>query len=355
MLKERRAPHLVKYRIQKMEPVKVLSYTEPLETRISDHYDRSPKAIVIFDDHKTFLVRHETPILTVYEARSYFKMRHSVLLEIFPSYSLGTYMDSLVIVFLCPMECAASALPVYSTANIYECKTVRPAESGLLGRASALSRFYHETKFCSACGCILKRMISPKPLKYEHNHMGMTFTRKCVIGKQCILCKRVQRPPYYSSVIGIVVSDDKALCYQRRGNLYTHVAGFVDPGEGARITMVRELREEMGIVLNPGNCKMMPLVQPWPTSSSFMFVFYCAASEIAGTLPLVFKDCEALDGFWANLDKYKDAVQDENLAVESRQWLLPDKKSVARWMYDVFFSFQASKRPLSNRDESACK
>lgn len=44
-----------------MEPVKVLSYAEPLDTRISDQYDGSPKAIVIFDDHKTFLARHETP------------------------------------------------------------------------------------------------------------------------------------------------------------------------------------------------------------------------------------------------------------------------------------------------------
>lgn len=332
-----------------MEPVKVLSYAEPLDTRISDQYDGSPKAIVIFDDHKTFLARHETPILTIYEARSYFKMRHSVLLEIFPSYSLGTYMDSLVVVFLCPMECAASALPVYSTVSIYVCKTARPAESGLLGRASALSRFYHETKFCSACGCILKRMLSPQPLRWEHRHMGVKFTHRCVIGKQCILCKKIQRPPYYSSVIGIVVSDDKALCYQRRGSLYTHVAGFVDPGEAARTAMIREVREEMGMTLDPRGCKLMSLVQPWPTSSSLMFVFYCAASKMASALPLSFKDCEASDGFWADLAKYKGAIQDESIAVESQQWLLPDKKSVARWMYDVFFSSVSSRPEVSRQ------
>lgn len=331
-----------------MEPVKILSYTEPLETRISNHYDRSPKAIVVFDDHKTFLVRHETPILTVYEARSYFKRRHTVLLEIFPSYSLGTYMDSLVIVFLCPMESAVPSLPVYDISSIYTCKTARPAESGLLGRASAISRFYHQTKFCSACGCILSRMISPQPLKYTHKHMGMTFTQRCIIGKQCISCKKVHRPPYYSSVIGIVVSDDKALCYHRRDSLYTHVAGYVDPGETAKMGMIREVREEMGITIDPMNCKMMSIVQPWPTSTSLMFVFYCAASKSASVVPLSFEDCEASDGFWADLERYTEAVQSESAGQKSREWVIPDKKSVARWMYDVFFSSQANNLPSSD-------
>lgn len=111
--------------------------------------------------------------------------------------------------------------------------------------------------------------------------------------------------------------DDKVLL-ARSGrfaeNLYSVIAGFVEPGETLEEVVRREIREEVGIDVNDiryfGS-------QPWPYPDSLMIAF--TASYAGGEIDI--DDDEIVEAKWFTAD---------NLPV------IPEKVSIARSLIDWF-------------------
>tara|TARA_B100001971_G_C18048398_1_gene461458 strand:- start:398 stop:763 length:366 start_codon:yes stop_codon:yes gene_type:complete len=96
--------------------------------------------------------------------------------------------------------------------------------------------------------------------------------------------------------------------------MYSTLAGFVDPGESIEETVLREVREEVG--LKVGNLEYLGS-QPWPFPNSLMLGFH--AEYDSGDI--VLQEDEIADAQWFALD---------NLPA------IPGKMAISRWLIDDY-------------------
>ena len=101
-----------------------------------------------------------------------------------------------------------------------------------LGRAAQLSRWYQHNQFCGCCGGAAKLA--------QHEWM-----------MQCRDCGHQKFPVISPCIIVLVYKDDELLLARHHrhadSGMYSLLAGFIEAGESAEQTIVREVKEEAGI------------------------------------------------------------------------------------------------------------
>ncbi len=132
------------------------------------------------------------------------------------------------------------------------------------GRAFQLMDWHRKTRFCGQCG---------NPMS---NHETET-------ARKCLNCGLTSYPPVSPAVIVAIEREGRLLLARSphfpKGR-YSVIAGFVEPGETLEQTVIREVREEVGIRVRDiryfGS-------QPWPFPHSLMVGFTASweSGEIA--------------------------------------------------------------------------
>jgi NAD+ diphosphatase len=139
-----------------------------------------------------------------------------------------------------------------------------------------LRNWYRQNRFCGKCGSSLQSKTDERALV-------------------CPTCSTVVYPKISPAIIVAIVSNDKILL-ARNSNFadgwYSLVAGFVDVGETLEETVIREVREEVG--LNVWNIRYYKS-QPWALSGSMMIGFIAEADE---NQPIRIDEKEITDAAW---------------------------------------------------------
>lgn len=124
----------------------------------------------------------------------------------------------------------------------------------IAGRAAQLIDWYESHRYCGACGSA------------THNHPD----QRAVV---CNTCKRHFFPRINPCAIMLVVDGDKVLLARSarfKTNFYSCLAGFMEVGETAEETVIREVREEVGVEIE--NIRYLKS-QSWPFPSQLMLGF----------------------------------------------------------------------------------
>ncbi|MCX5813146.1 MAG: NAD(+) diphosphatase [Proteobacteria bacterium] len=121
-------------------------------------------------------------------------------------------------------------------------------------RAIQIADWDRTHQFCGRCG-------------------GQTTNREDIRAKECPNCHFIMFPRISPAVIVLVEHEDMVLLARAKrfqGDLYSVLAGFVEPGETLEETVQREIKEEVGIDVKDiryfGS-------QPWPFPDSLMIAF----------------------------------------------------------------------------------
>ena len=141
----------------------------------------------------------------------------------------------------------------------------------LAGRAAQLLDWERDHQFCGRCG---SRMLA------HSSERAMT----------CEPCKTIIYPRIAPCIIVLVTRGEEMLLARNVGHpggMYSTLAGFIEAGETAEETLVREVKEEVGI--DVGNLRYFQS-QSWPFPNQLMLGFFaeyrggnivCDPSEIA--------------------------------------------------------------------------
>ena len=154
------------------------------------------------------------------------------------------------------------------------------------------------TGYCSRCGAEAERA-------------------KGMIAKECPACGFLMFPRISPAVIVLIERDNKLLLARARRfavDMYSVLAGFVEPGETLEETVRREIEEEVGIRVK--NVRYFGS-QPWPFPDSLMIGF--TSEYEAGEIRI--EEEEILDAGWFAPDKLPN---------------IPGKISIARQLIDWF-------------------
>ncbi len=135
-------------------------------------------------------------------------------------------------------------------------------DASLLSHAAWLVRWSRTHTFCGACGTKTKSL--------DAGHV-----RKCT-NDDCGLLAFPRTDPAV-----IVLTENQGRCLLARqigwpGKLHSCLAGFVEPGESAEDAVLREIKEESGLLV--GNIRFHA-TQPWPYPCSLMLGFYATALD----------------------------------------------------------------------------
>lgn len=145
----------------------------------------------------------------------------------------------------------------------------------MAGRASQLLDWERDHQFCGRCG---------QPMEVDRAERAM----------RCRPCRAVHYPKIAPCII-VLVTRGEELLLARNANfpegLYSTLAGFIEPGETAEETLVREVREEVGVEV--GNLRYFTS-QSWPFPSQLMLGFF--AEHSAGDI--VCDEIEIADAQW---------------------------------------------------------
>ncbi len=139
-----------------------------------------------------------------------------------------------------------------------------------------LMNWLAQNRFCGRCG-------------------SKTELRKDERAVYCPACSLIVYPKISPAVIVAITCNDKILLAKGKnykGDFYALIAGYVDAGESIEETVVREVKEEVGLDIK--NLKYYKS-QPWPFSSSLMLGFTAEADD---TQPIVIDEKEIKEAGW---------------------------------------------------------
>ncbi|MDA9679914.1 NAD(+) diphosphatase [Gammaproteobacteria bacterium] len=145
----------------------------------------------------------------------------------------------------------------------------------LIGRAKQVIEWHQHHNFCGSCG----QVTSTTPLDRS---------------RKCESCNIFFYPRLSPSIIVLINKGDEILLAKNahaRGNFYSTLAGFVEPGESIEETVHREVFEEVGLQVK--NLKYYSS-QSWPFPNSLMLGFH--AEYDSGEL--VLQEEEIADAQW---------------------------------------------------------
>lgn len=166
-----------------------------------------------------------------------------------------------------------------------------PEISSLTSHALALLNWRSQTRFCSQCGTPLT----------DH---------KAETARYCTNCNKNIYPSISPCIIVKITNGDKILLArhaQRNTDVYTCLAGYVEPGETLEQCVEREVFEETGIHVK--NIKYIES-QSWPFPDQLMIGF---SAEYAGGEPNLQPE-EIQEIFWFTKEKLPPIPKQGSLA-----------------------------------------
>jgi len=141
----------------------------------------------------------------------------------------------------------------------------------MAGRAAQLLAWEREHQFCGACG---------RPMEVDSGERAM----------RCRPCRAINYPRISPCII-VLITRGEELLLARNANfpraMYSTLAGFIEAGETAEQTLVREVREEVSLEVE--NIRYFSS-QSWPFPNQLMLGFFadyaggdiiCDLTEIA--------------------------------------------------------------------------
>lgn len=177
---------------------------------------------------------------------------------------------------------------------------------GIAMRALSIVNWDNTHQFCSQCG-------------------SRSEKRSDILARQCLTCGFTKFPRISPAVIVLVERGKKVLLARASRfteEIYSVLAGFVEPGETLEETVLREIKEETGIHVKDiryfGS-------QPWPFPDSLMIAF---TARYAGGEIKVDND-EIVEAKWFSADQLPN---------------IPGKISIARSLIDWFVEKQGRDR-----------
>jgi NAD+ diphosphatase len=171
---------------------------------------------------------------------------------------------------------------------------------GVAGRAMTLLEWDLNHRFCGRCGKVTARSVEDR-------------------SRLCAPCKLAQYPRLSPAVIALVEHEGRALLARNKNfplPFFSCLAGFVEPGESLEETVVREIHEEVGLLVKDVEYFGS---QPWPFTHSLMIGF--RATYASGELALDEKEIQ--EARWFSVDELPS---------------LPSKISISRRLIDDFIS-----------------
>lgn len=161
---------------------------------------------------------------------------------------------------------------------------IPPTELAILSQAKGLLEWHTSHGFCSKCGA--KSVIAEGGYK-----------------RSCPACGADHFPRTDPVVIMLPYLDDKCLLGRQAGwpeNLFSALAGFMEPGETIEEAVARETMEEAGIAINSVQYHS---TQPWPFPSSLMIGCLAEAENNKITVD----EKELAEARWFSVADIKDA------------------------------------------------
>jgi NAD+ diphosphatase len=137
-----------------------------------------------------------------------------------------------------------------------------PEEAGLLAYARAMVHWRETHRFCGRCGSPTQASDGGHVLRCSNE-----------------ACRSQQFPRIDPAVIVLVTDGERALLGRQASwppGRYSTIAGFVEPGESLEDAVIREVREETGVIVDSVDYHSS---QPWPFPSSLMLGFTAHASH----------------------------------------------------------------------------
>ncbi len=177
----------------------------------------------------------------------------------------------------------------------------------LLTYARALFQWHENHRFCNRCG---------RPTaSQEAGHIRV-----------CTACNHTLYPRVDPAVIVLIENlskhgEPRCLLGRHRGgmpNMYSTLAGFVEPGESLEETVKREMMEEVGLEVH--NVRYIAS-QPWPFPSSLMVGFFAEAYST----DLILDKQEVSEALWFNPAEIHKLVSQGEL-------ILSREDSIARYL-----------------------
>jgi NAD+ diphosphatase len=195
------------------------------------------------------------------------------------------------------------------------------SEGGLASYLAALLNWHRSHRFCANCGAVT-----------EVSDGGYA--------RRCPNCGRMHFPRTDPVVIMTVEHHGRLLLGRHPewpAQRYSVLAGFVAPGESAEEAVVREVREESGIVARDPS---FVTSQPWPFPTSLMLGFE-ARSDGGEPAP---RDGELEEVRWFSFDAVDAALQEAN-----PELLLPPSISIARFLIERWVQRRSRSRPRAGK------
>jgi NAD+ diphosphatase len=183
-----------------------------------------------------------------------------------------------------------------------------PSAAGLYVHALGLANWHARHGFCNVCGHATEILSG--------GHV-----------RACPNCKSQHFPRYDPAVIMLVVDDDDRALFGHNPawppGRFSTLAGFVEPGESLEAAVIREVFEEVGVVVDD---VIYEGSQPWPFPSSLMLGFRAHTAD-----PTLHIDKEEItEARWFSRDELVAAGR-------AKEVLMPGSISIARWLVERWF------------------
>lgn len=179
---------------------------------------------------------------------------------------------------------------------------------GLFVHAIGIANWHARHRFCPNCG-------------------SQTEVTAAGHVRQCPSCGAQQFPRSDPAVIMLVVGDDGRALFGRAPawpeGRFSTLAGFVEPGESLEQAVIREVFEEVGVVVDEVTYEGS---QPWPFPSSLMVGFHAHASSSEITID----PTEIAEARWLSRDELIECGRRGEV-------LMPGSISIARWLIERWF------------------
>jgi len=180
--------------------------------------------------------------------------------------------------------------PSFEFHDIFILRNLKNKELAWIGSVGhQLMTWHRNNKYCGRCG-------------------SKTEMKKDERATVCPKCNLVIFPKISPAIIVAITCKNKILLAKGRhykGDFYSLVAGYVDIGESIEETVVREVKEEVGLDIK--NLKYYKS-QPWPFSGSVMLGFTAEADDAQ---QLIIEETEIKEAGWferGNLPPYSSGV-----------------------------------------------